>query len=297
MSECRLCPRMCGVDRSATAGFCHAPAGLRVSRASRHMYEEPCISGTRGSGTVFFSGCNMRCVFCQNAPISCGCLGEDITVARLCGIFLTLRDAGVHNINLVTPTHYTDLIREALLSVRGSLGIPVVWNSSGYELPETLASLRGLVDIYMPDFKYISPVLSEKYSGAADYAERAAECVSFMYGMLGDAVLDGDGLMKSGLLIRHLVLPGCRADSALVLRRIAAAVPVQGVLLGLMSQYTPDFYPGDERNLKRRVTTFEYEAVLAEAERLGFRGYMQSPMSATTAFTPPFTGSLRVDLD
>lgn len=260
------------------------------------MWEEPCLSGTRGSGTVFFSGCNLRCVFCQNAPLSRGLEGEDVTVGRLCELLLTLSDSGVHNINLVTPTHFTDLICEALSRVRDRLAVPVVWNSSGYELPETLEMTRGLVDIYLPDFKYVSPELAAKYSAAGDYAPVAAEALRFMHGMLGPVRLGEDGLMRSGVLVRHLCLPGCRRDSMAVLRLIADTVPVKEILLGLMAQYTPDFYTGEDKNLRRRITTFEYESVRDLALELGFDGYMQSPRSATSAFTPPFTGKLTVEL-
>lgn len=302
--KCELCPRRCGVDRITTMGFCGAPINLRVSRVSRHMYEEPSVSGKRGSGTVFFSGCSMKCVFCQNAEISRDCLGENISVDRLAELFLILNDSGVHNINLVTPTHYTDLICRALSSVKDQLAIPVIWNSSGYELPGTLEQLRGLVDIYMPDFKYFSPLIAARYSEAEDYAEYAAASLRFMYEMLGPVTFDGNkddsederGLLCRGILVRHLVLPGCRKDSQKVLNLIARTVPVSDILLGLMSQYTPDFYHGENKDLRRRVTTFEYETVRAEALRLGFDGYMQSPASATTAFTPPFTGKLTVTL-
>lgn len=305
MSICTLCPRRCGADRAVGRGVCGAPAALRVSRVSRHLYEEPPISGTRGSGTVFFSGCSLSCVFCQNRELSRDCIGEDISPARLAGLFFRLRDAGVHNINLVTPTHYTDLICEALALAKPALGIPVVWNSGGYELPETLELTRGLVDIYLPDFKYVSPALSEKFSGAADYAAHAAEALKFMYGMLGPVCFGADGMMTRGVLVRHLVLPGCRRDSIDVLNTIAQTVPVSGILLGLMSQYTPDFYvpeparelsAAEDKALRRRVTTFEYETVRAEALRLGFDGFMQSPQAATTAFTPHFTEKLTVEL-
>jgi putative pyruvate formate lyase activating enzyme len=294
--NCELCPHRCGVDRRLSRGACGAPDALRVSRVSRHTYEEPCISGTRGSGTVFFSGCVLSCVFCQNKPISRDLIGEDISVRRLSELFLELQAAGVHNVNLVTPTQYTDKICEALAAVKGELHVPVVWNSGGYERPETLERVRGLVDIYMPDFKYISSELSLRYSGVGDYAERTAEAIAFMYKMLGRAEFDEGGLMRRGVLVRHLVLPACRRDSEAVLRRLAEIVPPADVVLGLMSQYTPSFYSGEEKNLRRRVTTFEYESVRKLALELGFEGYMQSPMSATAEFTPKFTNALTIEL-
>ncbi len=293
---CELCPHRCGVDRRQARGVCGAPEAIRVSRVSRHAYEEPCISGSRGSGTVFFSGCVLSCVFCQNKPISRGLIGEDISVRRLSELFLELQAAGVHNVNLVTPTQYTDRICESLAAVKGELHIPVVWNSGGYERPETLRLTRGLVDIYMPDFKYVSRELSLRYSGAEDYAERTAEAIAFMYEMLGRAVFDDEGIMRRGVLVRHLVLPDCRQDSAAVLRTLALLVPPADIVLGLMSQYTPSFYGGEEKNLRRRVTTFEYEYVRGVALELGFEGYMQSPMSATAEFTPKFTNELKIEL-
>ncbi len=296
MSGCMLCPRRCGADRTIMPGACGAGAAVRVSRVSRHMWEEPCISGTRGSGTVFFSGCSLRCVFCQNAPLSRECRGEDVSTGRLAELFLEIQASGAHNVNLVTPTHFTDGICEALSTVRDRLLIPVVWNSSGYELPGTLAMTRGLVDIYMPDIKYSDPHLAEEFSSAPDYPEYALKSLSFMYGMLGPAVIGPDGLMKRGILVRHLVLPGCRHDSIDALRGIAAAVPPGDVILSLMAQYTPSFYGGGDGRLRRRVTTFEYESVREEALRLGFGGYMQSPCSATEGFTPAFTDTLTVDL-
>lgn len=294
--KCYLCPRKCGVDRSGALSFCGVPEGLRVSRVSKHFYEEPCISGSRGSGTVFFSGCVLSCVFCQNKPISRQGLGEDISVRRLSELFLELQSSGVHNVNLVTPTQYTAKICEALALVKGELKIPVVWNSGGYELPETLKLTRGLVDIYMPDFKYISSELSLRYSGASDYAECTADAIAFMYDTLGRAVFDDDAMMRKGLLVRHLVLPACRKDSEAVLRRLADIVPPKDIVLGLMSQYTPSFYGGEEKSLRRRVTSFEYEYVRGVALELGFEGYMQSPTSATAEFTPKFSNTLKIEL-
>lgn len=295
-SCCTLCPRQCRADRTRSAGFCGVGASLRVSRVSRHRFEEPCLSGTRGSGTVFFSGCQMHCAFCQNRELSFGGIGEEISAARLSELFLQLRDAGVHNINLVTPTHFTPQICEALAAVRPRLGIPVVWNSSGYELPGTLGLTRGLVDIYLPDFKYVSPEIAAKYSACPDYADRAAEALAYMFDMLGPCVRDAEGLLRRGVLVRHLCLPGCRKDSAAVLHRIADTVPTDKILLGLMAQYTPSFYVGEDKTMRRRVTTFEYESVRKTALALGFDGYMQSPTAATEEFTPHFTERLTVDL-
>ena len=266
----------------------------------RHSFEEPCISGKHGAGAIFFTGCNLGCVFCQNAPISHpapGCEpGDTVTPAGLAGLMLEIQAAGLSSVDLVTPTHFTLQVAEALRIARaGGLTLPVVWNSGGYESVKTLELISGLVDVYMPDFKYFSPDISKKYSAAADYADRAAECISFMYRALGRAQLC-DGMMTRGVLVRHLVLPGCRRDSLAVLRRLADIVPPDGIKISLMSQYSPEFYHGDDRYLRRRVTSFEYDAVVAEADRLGFDGYMQARTSAGTKYTPEFGDHLKIDI-
>ncbi len=296
MPECRICPRGCRADRTAGGtGYCGETSALRVARIALHPWEEPPISGKSGSGTVFFSGCNLGCVFCQNYRVSHEGLGREITEDKLAEEMLRLRDEGAANINLVTPTHFTEQIIRILEKVRPTLGIPVVWNSGGYELPETLERLAGLVDIFLPDFKYASGVLAKQYSDAPDYPEVAAAALRTMYRLVGDAQFGSDGMMKKGIIVRHLVLPGGRRDSQEVLHCIAETVPVSGIRLSLMSQYTPEFamqcpYP----ELHRRVTTFEYESVVKEAERLGFDGYFQRRSSADACYTPPFEGTVRV---
>ena len=260
------------------------------------MYEEPAICGERGAGTVFFSGCNLGCVFCQNSVISRKSVGKEFDERELAELFLTVAASGVSSLDLVTPTHFTPTVAAALALVKDKLSIPVVWNSGGYESIESLALLRGLVDIYLPDFKYYSPEISAKYSHAADYRERAEEALSFMYDMLGKAEFDRDGMMKKGIIVRHLVLPGQRKDSIACLRRLAEILPVADIRLSLMSQYTPDFYRGDDKNLLRRLTTFEYESVRAEALHLGFDGYMQAPSSASAEYTPDFCDTFSIDL-
>ena len=260
------------------------------------MYEEPAICGERGAGTVFFSGCNLGCVFCQNSVISRKSVGKEFDERELAELFLTVAESGVSSLDLVTPTHFTPTVAAALALVKDKLSIPVVWNSGGYESIESLALLRGLVDIYLPDFKYYSSEISAKYSHAADYRERAEEALSFMYDMLGKAEFDRDGMMKKGIIVRHLVLPGQRKDSIACLRRLAEILPANDIRLSLMSQYTPDFYRGDDKNLLRRLTTFEYESVRAEALRLGFEGYMQAPSSASAEYTPEFLDTFSIDL-
>ena len=240
---CHQCPRNCGVLRAAGAiGYCGMPAELYVSRIAPHRWEEPPISGTCGSGTVFFTGCSLRCVFCQNRDISRTRLGTPLPEETLARRLLALADSGVHNINLVTPTHYTEPLARVLEKVKPRLHIPVVWNSGGYERPATLRRLDGLVDIYLPDFKYASPALAGALSGAPDYPETAEAALAEMYRQVGGVQFTEDGtLLRRGVLVRHLVLPGCRRDSCAVLGRIARLLPVRDIRVSVMSQYTPDF--------------------------------------------------------
>ena len=294
--NCNICPRGCGVDRKSTVGICRSGAKPMISRDSRHMYEEPAICGARGAGTVFFSGCNLGCVFCQNSIISRKSVGKEFDEQELAKLFLTVAESGVECLDLVTPTHFTPTVASALARVKDKLTIPVIWNSGGYESVESLKLLRGLVDVYLPDFKYYFSELAAKYSHAADYRERAEEALLFMYDMLGEAVEDENGMMKKGIIVRHLVLPGHRKDSIDCIRRLAEILPVSDIRLSLMRQDTPDFYRGEDKNLLRRVTTFEYEKVLAEATLLGFSGYMQSPSSASAKYTPEFTDGFCIDL-
>ena len=286
---CRICPRRCSIDRAVRTGYCGMPDGISVARCAPHAWEEPPISGTRGSGTVFFSGCNLRCVFCQNHVISHERRGRAVTEEELLEMLMALADTGVHNINLVTPTHYTPQLVRVLEKIKPHLHIPIVWNSSGYESAESLSMLDGLVDIYLPDFKYVSPELSSAYSGAPDYAEVASAAVTAMLGQVGRVQLDPDGIMTRGMIVRHLVLPGCRKDSIAVIRRLAELLPAEDFKLSLMRQYTPEFattcpYP----NLHRRVTDFEYQSVVDEAMRLGLDGYTQGKDAATSDYTPRF---------
>ncbi len=291
MSGCTLCPRRCGAPRQGGKnGFCAVPAAAMVCRAAPHYGEEPCISGTRGSGAVFFAGCNLRCVFCQNHVISRGAAGEPVSAAHLRDIFLSLRDRGVHNINLVTPTHYSDVIAEALAGL--SLGIPVVWNSSGYESVETLRRLEGLVQVYMPDLKYADGALAARYSAAPDYPETALAAICEMYRQTGPFVLDGDGILQRGLLIRHLILPGAPENTLRVIDMVEDHLPAERILFSLMSQYTP--MPGleDFPELQRPISAAEYERC---ASYLDFsdicHGYYQSPESATEELIPAFDGT------
>lgn len=291
MNHCTACPRNCGTDRSIRKGYCGQSDAFRIARAALHMWEEPCISGTRGSGTVFFSGCNLGCVFCQNYRVSHRGQGIEIDADALMQKMLELQAAGAHNINLVTPTHFAEQLTPVLAKIKPQLHIPIAYNTGGYEKIETLEKLAPYVDVWMPDFKFADAELAKQYAGAPDYPEVAARAIAKMYAIAGKVQFDADGIMTRGVLVRHLVLPGCRKDSTKVLDRLSEIVPVQDIRLSLMSQYTPEFATdAPYQNLHRRVTTFEYNAVMAHAEKLGFVGYMQQRESATAKYTPEFEG-------
>ena len=293
MSGCQSCPRRCGADREAgKVGYCGVGAKVRIARAALHLWEEPIISGTRGSGTIFFSGCNLRCVFCQNREVSHGGKGRELDIRELGEKMLSLQQQGAHNINLVTPSHYVNEVVATLKRVRSKLYIPVVYNCGGYESLEAIDALDGLVDVYMPDIKYFSPALSRDYSGAENYFEVARAALLRMYGQVGRPEMSASGMMSRGVLVRHLVLPGCRKDSIAILGELSQMFAPGDILLSLMSQYTPEFVPDDcpYDNLKRRITSLEYESVVNEMQKLGFEGFVQSRTSATTAYTPKFEG-------
>ena len=289
---CSDCPRKCNAVRGddTPGGVCMSPALPRIARAAPHFGEEPCISGTRGSGAVFFTGCNLRCVFCQNAEISRGQGGERADAGALRDIFLRLRDTGVHNINLVTPTHYAREIEKALDGL--TLGIPVVWNSSGYDSVETLRRMEGLVQVYMPDYKYADGELARRYSAAGDYPAVAADAVREMFRQRGAYRLDAEGLMTSGVLIRHLILPGQDENTMSVIDFIEREFAPGDVLFSLMSQYTP--MPGLERfpELTARVDARSNAALIAYMRRCGITdGYWQEVESATADMIPDFDGT------
>lgn len=283
---CTLCPRNCGVERTAEsgAGVCRMGTQPKIARAALHMWEEPCISGTRGSGAVFFSGCGLRCVFCQNEAISQQGEGKIVTPARLAEIFRELEAQGAHNINLVTAAHFVPAVLEALNLYRPN--IPIVYNSSGYESIETLRMLSGVVDIYLPDYKYIDPNMAAMLSGARDYPDVAFAAIAEMIRQTGAPVYDENGMMQRGTLIRHLVLPGLTGDSMKILMRIRDEFP--GIPVSLMGQYTPCgralSMPGMDRKIKKK----EYARVLAHMEAIGLDGYRQELGSADGAFIPSF---------
>ena len=288
-SRCTLCPRKCRAERGETGGRGVCGVGMlpKVARAALHMWEEPCISGTRGSGAVFFSGCGLRCIFCQNEAISHGGEGEVVSVGRLAEIFGELEAQGAHNINLVTAAQFVPAVIEALQIYRPH--IPIVYNSSGYESVDTLRMLEGYVDIYLPDFKYIDPAMAKLLSGAEDYPGVAMAAIREMIRQTGPAVYDADGMMTRGTQIRHLVLPGLTGDSMKILSRIADEFP--GVPVSLMGQYTPFGRALDMPGMNRKLRKKEYARVLAHMEALELPGYRQELDSASDAFVPAFDGT------
>ena len=286
---CTLCPRNCGVERTEEqgAGVCRMGTLPRIARAALHMWEEPCISGTRGSGAVFFSGCGLRCVFCQNEDISQRGEGTTITVERLAEIFKELEDQGAHNINLVTAAHFVPAVIDALNLYRPH--VPVVYNSSGYESLETLRALEGYIDIYLPDFKYIDPAIAQLLSGAKDYPGVALAAIKEMRRQTGPAQYDADGMMLRGTQIRHLVLPGLTGDSMKILTTIKDEIPDTPV--SLMGQYTPYGKALEIPGMNRKVKKKEYARVLAHMDAIGLCGYRQELEAAKECFIPAFDGT------
>ncbi len=287
INNCNLCPRECGADRYTGTGFCGCGANIRAAKAYLHMWEEPCISGTRGSGTVFFSGCNLKCCFCQNYKISHENHGKSITESRLAEIFLELQRQGAHNINLVSPTPYVLQIISALDMCRGKLNIPIIYNTGGYEKVDTIKLLDGYVDVYLPDFKYFDNALGKKYSGADNYFETVTAALKEMYRQTGSCCIE-DGIIRRGTVIRHLALPSHRDDSVRILKWIAENLPRDGVLVSLMSQYTPFYKSAEHKEISRRISTFEYNYILDKAVSLGLKGFMQERSSAKEEYTPDF---------
>ena len=289
LEGCRLCPRECGVNRKVTSGYGNGTDKIRVARAALHFWEEPCISGECGSGTVFFSGCNLKCCYCQNYDISHNGFGKDISMERLGEIFLELQEKGAANINLVTPTHYVDKIINVLDNINRDLTIPVVYNTGGYESLETVKRLSGYVDIFLHDIKYYSDDRAIRYSNATDYFNKSTSALCEMIKQVGKPVYDDRGLMKKGVIIRHLVLPGGVSDSINILEWIAHNLNGNEYVISLMSQYTPCYKSFEHKEINRRLTTYEYNRVLDRAIELGLdNGYMQERTSANKEYIPPF---------
>lgn len=293
LQACSLCPRCCGADRAAgQRGFCGAGTQARIALVSLHRWEEPCLTGTNGAGTVFFSHCTMKCAFCQNYDVSHGGTGIAVTRERLTEIFLEQQSRGAATLDLVTPTHYLPQIVDALARAkRRGLSIPVVYNCGGYETPETIEQLRGLVDVFLPDLKYCDDTLAQRYSAAPNYFTIAARAIETMYSLTGPFVLDKNGLMTRGVIVRHLVLPGQYRDSLKVLDWLYGRFG-DGIYVSLMNQFTPmpqcsSRFP----ELGRRLTTLEYQKVLAHAEKLGMKNcFVQGRQTGLEKYIPNFNG-------
>ena len=292
LSSCTLCPRNCKVNRDAgQLGYCGMPGKIYAARAALHMWEEPCISGETGSGTVFFSGCNLRCVFCQNHDIALGDVGMEISTERLVEIYFELQEKGAANINLVTPTHYIPQIADSLARAKAAgLSIPIVYNTGGYEKVESLKMLEGLIDIYLPDCKYFSSELSSKYSHAADYFEVCKAALAEMFRQVGPASFHPDtGMMTKGMIIRHLCLPGQTKDSKKIIHHLFDTFG-NSVYLSIMSQYTPLPHISHIPELNRKITAEEYERIINYCIRLGVEdAFIQEGDTAEASFIPPFT--------
>ncbi|MBQ8248366.1 MAG: radical SAM protein [Clostridia bacterium] len=296
MEKCNLCPRICNKDRAVSVGFCGQTNEIRVARAAPHYWEEPCLSGKNGSGTVFFCGCTLGCVYCQNAAISRGNTAEHgitVTEEHLAEIFLKLQAQGVNNINLVTPTMFAPQIKKAVsIARKAGLTLPIVYNTSGYERVESLGEIADMIDVYLPDFKYLSPELSEKYSRAADYPENAAKSLEYMVNKIGAAEFTDDGIMTRGVIVRHLLLPGQLAESIRVIDYLFEKYG-NSICYSLMSQYTPLDSLDKERHpeLSRKVTTYEYNKLIDHALSIGMKNaFIQQGGAAKESFIPTFNG-------
>ncbi len=289
-NSCRLCPRECSVKRNENkTGFCKETSEVMVGRAALHFWEEPCISGENGSGTVFFAGCSLGCVYCQNYKLSRGEKGKKVTVPELSEIFLKLQKEGANNINLVTSEHYAPSVREAILMAKEkNLSIPVVLNSSGYVKESTLDILKDIVDIYLVDFKYMNPDLAEKYSFAKEYPQVAQKALEIMYSRKKRLVFDSNGLLREGVIVRHLCLPGCAEDSKNVIRYVFDKYK-ENVRLSIMSQYTPMEECRNYPELCRKLTAEEYDEIVDFCIQIGIEdAYIQEGDAAQESFIPDF---------
>lgn len=290
LQECLVCPRKCRVNRLlGESGACRAGMNPKIALVSLHYWEEPCISGERGSGTIFFSHCNLQCIFCQNYTISQQDFGKELTVEELAGVFLLQEERKAHNLNLVSGTQFLPQIRDALILARQKgLSIPVVYNTNGYESVEMLQGMEGLIDVYLPDLKYVKDEYAEKYSAAPHYFDYATSALLEMYRQVGAPQFDGEGLIQKGLIIRHMLLPGLLEDSKRVLDWVKANLS-HDVFVSLMAQYTPMHKAELIPELQRRITQKEYDSLIDYFLNLGLEnGFMQELESATSRFTPTF---------
>lgn len=286
--NCNLCPRKCNIDRKSDTGWCKSGENVKIAKIMLHNWEEPCVSLGKGSGAIFFSGCNLKCVYCQNRDISHEGYGKEYSVKELAGEMLRLQDEGAANINLVTPTHYGGKIRSALDLIKGELKIPVVYNTSGYELDTEIYKMADYVDVFLTDIKYFSPAYAEKYSRARNYYEVAKKALSAMLKLQPNCIFDENGLLTKGVIVRHLVLPSLRRDSIDILNDLKRSFDISAFKLSLMAQYTPEFCDPTYKELKRKITTFEYQSVVDTAIELGFDGYIQDKSASSVKYTPKF---------
>ena len=288
-NTCHLCPRNCGIDRTKALGYCKSPDTIKIARVGLHEWEEPCLSCGKGSGTIFFSGCNLGCVYCQNNEISSHLHGKAISVQTLADEMLKLQDMGAVNINFVTPTHYADKIVMALDMVKGKLQIPTVYNCGGYENVETLKMLEGYIDIYLPDLKYFSPEISAKFSGCSDYFDVAVSAIEEMSRQTGAPCFDDEGHMKKGTMVRHLVLPSLYKDGMEAFSNLVKRVDPKEIAVSIMCQYFPTHRAKEYPEIGRKTTTLEYMKVVDFVRTLGFEyGFMQERESAKKEYVPNF---------
>lgn len=289
LKKCMICPHCCGSNRKEKTGRCQASDKVEIALASLHSFEEPCISGTKGSGTIFFSHCNLKCIYCQNHEISHEGKGKEISVEHLADLLLRQQEKGAHNINLVTPTMYTIQIKEAIqIAKEKGLQIPIIYNCGGYESVEALKMLRGYIDIYLPDFKYMIPELSFRYSGVRDYEKVAKLAILEMYEQVGIPILDQDSIMKRGLMIRHMVLPNCLENSKKILKWIVENLPKE-VYVSIMAQYFPTYLAKKDDMINRKLTQEEWKEIEEYIEEIGIEnGYIQELGEHEEEYVPNF---------
>lgn len=290
LKSCNLCPRNCGINRlDGNIGFCNSGKNIKVAKVSLHHWEEPCISGTNGSGTIFFSNCNLQCSFCQNYQISTDGLGKEISIKRLSEIFLEQQKNGAHNINLVTPTHYVPQIIEALnIAKSKGLNLPIVYNTNSYENIDTIKLLKGYIDIYLPDLKYFSDKYSCKYSNSPDYFYHATKAIEEMFSQVGELEIDDKGLVKKGVIIRHLMLPGLLFDSKKIMDYIYNTFS-HSVYISIMNQYTPTSHSNKHPEINRPLNPKHYDALIDYCLSLGIKNaFIQEDGTCSESFIPNF---------
>lgn len=287
-NKCNLCPRKCNIDRTKQVGICGMKDKMIIARASLHMWEEPCISGDTGSGTIFFTGCNLKCIFCQNHEISTKLIGQEVSIQDFANICLNLEKQGANNINLVTPTHFVPLIIEGIkLAKEKGLSIPIVYNTSGYETVETIKMLDGIIDIYLPDFKYYDNCYAIKYSHANNYFEYAKEALEEMYKQVGKPIIK-NGLMKKGIIVRHLMLPGLKEDTKKILEYLYNTYK-DNIYISIMNQYTPVKTFENYKELNNKITDTDYDEIINYAIDLGIKkAFIQEGETQSESFIPDF---------